>query len=35
MNGEVQTADYVALLEAVRAEVAGSRVRAARAANAS
>jgi len=34
MNGEVQTADYVALLEAVKAEVAGSRVRAARAVNA-
>jgi len=34
MNGEVQTADYVALLEAVKAEIAGSRVRAARAVNA-
>ncbi len=34
MNGEVQAADYVALLEAVKAEIAGSRVRAARAVNA-
>jgi DUF1016 N-terminal domain len=34
MNGEVQGADYVALLEAVKAEIAGSRVRAARAVNA-
>ncbi len=34
MNGGVQAADYVALLEAVKAEFAGSRVRAARAVNA-
>jgi len=30
MTGEVQSADYVALLEAVKVEIGGSRVRAAR-----
>jgi len=34
MTGEVQAADYVALLEAVKGEIAASRVRAARAVNA-
>jgi len=34
MTGEVQSADYVALLEAVKDEIAASRVRAARAVNA-
>lgn len=34
MTGEVQAADYVALLEAVKDEIAASRVRAARAVNA-
>jgi len=34
MTGGVQAADYVALLEAVMAEIGGSRVRAAQAVNA-
>ncbi len=34
MTGEVQAADYMALLEAVKVESGGSRIRAARAVNA-